>query len=112
MVELGELERSHEQFARRNVQVVVVSLEGLEEARKNQDQFPHLRVVSDQDKNLASRAKVIDENPAPTGAATAMPTTFLIDRRGVVRHIARPDRFIERFSPEEVLRGVDEYLPN
>ena len=39
MVELGELEAHYEDFARRNTRVVVVSLEGPEQARQTQADF-------------------------------------------------------------------------
>ena len=36
MIELGELERRHEDFARRNARVIVVSMEGLDDAKRTQ----------------------------------------------------------------------------
>ena len=44
---------------------------------------------------------------APSGEDVAAPTTLLIDGRGVVRWMFRPDRAIERLSPAEVLAAVD-----
>jgi hypothetical protein len=47
MTELGELERHSAEFARRNTRVVVVSVEGPEDASKTQIDFPHLIMVAD-----------------------------------------------------------------
>ena len=85
---------------------MVVSLESPQEARQTQDQFPHLRVVSDQDRELASRADVIDLSPAPAGGAMAMPAKVLIDREGIVRRIFRPQRYIVRVVHSGRLQGT------
>lgn len=53
MIELGELERRHEDFARRHARVIVISLEGHDEARQTQEDFPHLLVLTDQDRALS-----------------------------------------------------------
>jgi peroxiredoxin len=111
MVELGQLERHHEDFARRHTRVVVASLEDREKAEKTQQQFPHLLVLSDEQRGLADAAAVIHEHSAPGGGDTAAPTTFLIDRSGVVRWFFRPDRHIERLPAADVLDAVDRHLP-
>ena len=46
MIELGQLERRHEDFARQNARVIVVSMEGAEDAKKTQADFPHLVVLA------------------------------------------------------------------
>ncbi len=48
MIELGQLEGRHQDFDSRNVRVVAVSLDGLDDSRKTQDKFPHLVIVSDE----------------------------------------------------------------
>jgi hypothetical protein len=45
------------------------------------------------------------------GGDTLSPTTILVDRHGEVRAVLRKDRFIERFSPDEVLDAVKKYFP-
>jgi alkyl hydroperoxide reductase subunit AhpC len=40
MTELVQLERRHEDFPKRNARVIVVSVEGLDDARKTQADFP------------------------------------------------------------------------
>jgi peroxiredoxin len=110
MVELGELEARHSDFARRDARVVVVSIEGREDAQKTQEQFPHLVVLSDPERKLAAAADVIHKGVAPGGGDTTAPTTVLIDRQGVVRWLFRPDRHIERLSAAELLAAVDQHL--
>ena len=52
MVELGELEKHYDEFARRNTRVMVVSLEGTDEAEKTKSEFPHLLVAADKGRRL------------------------------------------------------------
>jgi alkyl hydroperoxide reductase subunit AhpC len=111
MVELGQLERRHEDFTRRNVLVLVVSLEGEDDAAKTQAQFQHLKVVADADHRLIDAAGVLHLGANPHGGDAAAPTTILIDRHGVVQWLFRPDRVITRLSPDEVLEAVDRHLP-
>jgi alkyl hydroperoxide reductase subunit AhpC len=110
MTELGELERHHAEFARRNTRVVVVSVESLEEARKTQTDFPHLVVVADAQRGLSSVADAIHPHSAPGGGDTAAPATLLVDPRGTVRWEYRPSRFLTRLSPDELLAAIDQHL--
>jgi alkyl hydroperoxide reductase subunit AhpC len=110
MTELGELERQHEEFARRNTRVVVVSVEGREAAKKTKADFPHLDVVADVRKGLTSVADAIHPGSAPDGGDTASPATLLVDRHGTVRWEYRPARFLSRLSPDELLAAIDEHL--
>ena len=38
------------------------------------------------------------------------PTTILVDGQGVVRWVFRPERFLTRLSPEELLAAVDQHV--
>ena len=111
MVELGQLERRHEDFARRNVRIFVVSLEGRDEAAKTQAQFPHLTAVADAEHHLIDAVGALHPHANPEGGDAAAPTTILIDRDGVVRWLFRPDRYLTRLSPDELLDAVDHHLP-
>jgi peroxiredoxin len=108
--ELGQLEARHQDFAGRNTQIVAVSLDGPEETARTQEKFPHLIVLSDAGGSLAGAAAVIGPHHSPYGGETVSPTTVLIDRHGQVRWVGRPDRYIERFSPDEVLKEVDQHF--
>ncbi|MGH7134333.1 MAG: redoxin domain-containing protein [Pirellulales bacterium] len=106
MIELGQLERRHEDFAKRNARVVVASLEEPEAARKTQAQFPHVVVLADHDRNLANAAEVIHARSTPEGGDTSAPTTIIIGPDGNVRWLYRPSAAIVRNSPDELLRAL------
>jgi peroxiredoxin len=111
MIELGQLEANWQEFEKRKVRVVVVSVEGREQATATKAEFPHLVVVADAERKLSGAVAVIHRHSAPDGGDTAAPTTFLIDGGGTVRWIFRPDRVFSRLSPSEVLAAVDREMP-
>jgi peroxiredoxin len=111
MIELGELEAHHEEFAKRQTRVVVASLDGQEESRKTQQDYPHLVVVADPERKLVSAAEVLHPKAGQHGEDAAAPTTFLIDKQGTVRSVFRPRQIISRLSAAEVLAAVDANLP-
>jgi alkyl hydroperoxide reductase subunit AhpC len=110
MVELGELERQHEEFARRNTRLVVASIDGPEAAKETQAKFPHLIVVTDAARGLATVADVILPHSGPNGCDSAAPATLLVDRQGAVRWEFRPTRILSRLSPDELLAAIDQHL--
>jgi alkyl hydroperoxide reductase subunit AhpC len=107
MTELVQLERRHDDFARRKTRVLVTSLEGLGEAKQTQADFPHLVVLADETRSLSEAAGVIHPHAGPDGGDADAPTTILVDRQGIVRFLYRSPSVIERLSPDEVLREVD-----
>jgi len=111
MIELGQLEAHWQEFEKRKVQVVVISIEGREEGKATQADFPHLVVVSDAERKLADALAVIHPHSAPDGSDTAAPTTILVDGKGTVRWIFRPDRVFTRLSPSELLATIDSKMP-
>jgi peroxiredoxin len=108
MVELGQLESRHEDFAARNTRIVAVSLDNQEDTAMTAKRFPHLVLVSDEQGSISGAVEVIGPHHGPDGKYTLSPTTILIDRRGQVRGVFRPDRYIVRRKPDEVLARVDE----
>ena len=110
MVELGELEKNHGEFEKRNVRVVVASLEEPDDAKLTQQEFPHLIVIADSQGKLIDAAQVLHVKAGPKGEDIAAPTTFFIDKEGTVRFLFRPKQVITRLSAKEVLRAVDEKL--
>ncbi len=111
MIELVQLERRHEDFARRHTRVVVISMESPEIARKTQEQFPHLIALADEGRGLSEAAGVVHPHGSPDGQDIDTPTTILVDRRGVVRWLYRSARFIARLAPDALLDAIDRYLP-
>ena len=110
MTELVQLEHRHADFSARKADVIVVSVEGLDDVRKSQADFPHLMVLSDHDLNLAKAAGVIHPQAGPDESDIELPTTLLVDRLGIVRWIYRSPSVIARLSPDEVLRAIDQYM--
>jgi peroxiredoxin len=111
MKELVQLERRHEDFAKRKTRVIVVSVEGLEDAAKTQAQFPHLLVLSDERHGLSDAANLIDaKNKGPDNSDIDAPTTILVDRHGMVRWVYRPGEVITRLSPDELLQAIDQHM--
>ena len=112
MVELGQLEKHHAEFAKRNVEVVVAAIEKQADAQKTQQEFPHLVVVADTDENLTNAVQVLHPDSHPEGGDTSAPTTLLIDGAGRVVWVHRPENYFGRLSPTEVLKAIDEKLPD
>jgi len=110
VIELGELEKNYDEFAKRNARVVVVSDEGLEDAQQTQKDFPHLVVVADADKKLISAVEVLHPHGGQHGKDVAAPTTFVIDKQGMVKGRYRTKQVIARLSAKEVLDMVDASL--
>ena len=111
MIELGELEAHHEDFARRNTRVVVASVDSPEESLKTQKDYPHLIVVADPERKLTTAAEVLHKGAGQHGEDVAAPTTFLIDKQGMVHWLFRPGQVVTRLSANEVLAAVDANLP-
>ena len=109
MAELGQLEKAHQEFDKRQARVIVVSLDDQETSAATQADFPHLLVLSDKDRGLVNAVHVIHEKSSPDGD-TAAPTTIIVDGDGTVRWTFRPDRFLKRLSPAEVVAALEEQL--
>jgi peroxiredoxin len=107
MVELGQLEKQIAEFKKRNVRLVVVSNDDQPTARETKKDFPGLDVVADTEQKLAKAVEVIHPGASMDGTDTNAPTTFLLDGTGTVRWMFRPDRFLERLSPRELLAAID-----
>src|SRR5262245_6724963 len=110
MVELGQLEAHYDEFAKRYTRVVAVSLDGLEDSKKTQQEFPHLTVVADHDHKLIDAVAVLHPGAGEHGEDTAAPTTIFVDKHGVVRALFRPTNVASRLSAGEVLATVDKKL--
>jgi peroxiredoxin len=69
-------------------------------------------VVTDPAQKLISAAEVLHRGAGKGGEDTAAPTTFYIDRQGMVRSLFRPRQVISRLSANDVLAAVDAKLAN
>jgi alkyl hydroperoxide reductase subunit AhpC len=111
MIELGQLERRQADFARRNTRTIVISVEGLDDARQTQSDYPHLFVLADQEHGLSDAAGLIHAHAGPDGGDIDAPTTILVDRHGSVKWLYRSPQAITRLSPDDVLQAVDQNMP-
>jgi thioredoxin-dependent peroxiredoxin len=110
MIELGQLEAHHDEFAKRHTRVVAVSVDGLDDSKKTQQDFPHLTVVADHDHNLVDAVAVLHPGAGEHGEDVAVPTTIFVDKHGVVRVLFRPTNVASRMSASEVLAAVDKKM--
>jgi len=109
MIELGQLERRHQDFEKHNTRVFVVSVEGLDDAQKTQGDFPHLVVISDHGHGLTNAAGTMHARAAPDGTDIDAPTTIDVDGYGTVRWLYRSPQVITRLSPDELLAAIDQH---
>ena len=109
MVELGQLEAHHDEFAKRHTRVVAVSVDGLDDSKKTKQDFPHLVIVADTDHKLVDAVQVMHAKAGEHGEDVAAPTTILVDQHGVVRALFRPTNVSSRLSAGEVLAMVDKF---
>src|SRR5262245_10501919 len=100
MVELVELEQRHADFDKKGAKVVAISRDEQTDAQATQTRFPHLVIVSDADQNLAKALGVVHPGAGHAGEDTNAPTTFYVDGAGIIRWLARPERFTTRLSPD------------
>ena len=110
MIELGQLEAHHDEFAKRHTRVVAVSVDGLDDSKKTKQVVPHLVVVADTDHKLVDAVEVLHAKAGERGEDVAAPTTILVDQHGVVRALFRPTNVGSRLSAREVLAMVDKEL--
>ena len=66
--------------------------------------------VADAEQQLISAAQVLHPGAGQHGEDVAAPTTFLIDKQGLVRALFRPRQVLSRLSASEVLTAVDTEL--
>lgn len=109
MTQLTELESHHADFERAGARVVVVSIEGRDEAAQTKSDFPHLTVVSDQDREISNAIDLINKGFSPDGGDSAAPTILLLDGAGQVRWLHRPERFIARPSAKELVAKIESW---
>jgi peroxiredoxin len=107
MTQLTELESYHGDFERAGADVVVVSIEGQAEASQTKSDFPHLTVVSDEQRELSTAIDLINKGFNPNGGDSAAPTILLLDGQGQVRWLHRPERFIARPSANGLVAKIE-----
>ena len=89
------------------MQVVAISNDAPDAARKTQKDVEHLLIIADTEQKLAKAVGVLHPGAGPQHTDTNAPTTILVDGSGVVRWLFRPSRVIERLPAVEVLALID-----
>ena len=107
MVELGELEKWKDEFAKRRVRVVAVSADDQVTTDAMAGQFPSLTLVADPELRLIRLAGAVHEAAGPGGKDIAAPTILFIDASGVVQDVFRADTLVERLYPGKLLHRAD-----
>ena len=110
MIELGQLEAHHDEFAKRHTRVVAVSVDSLHDSKKTQQGFPQLTVVADHDHKLVDATAVLHPGAGERGEDVAAPTTIVVGKHGLVRTLYRPSSVARRLSASEVLAMVDKEM--
>jgi peroxiredoxin len=111
MIELGELERRHADFEQKNTRIVAASVDGPGASRKTQADFPHLTIVADRERRMIHALGAVHPQGFPDGSDAPASTIILLDPKGTVRWLYRPDRAMALPSPDEVLAAMAQYLP-
>ena len=110
MMELGQLQEHHAEFANKNARIIAVSMDTPEDASKTQEQFRDLVILSDPNSSLIESIKAVHPHAGPGGIDATAPTTIILDKDGKIRWIDREDRFIARPSPQEVLSALEKNI--
>jgi alkyl hydroperoxide reductase subunit AhpC len=71
MIELGQLERHHDDFDTRRTQIIVASTEKTAEAKQTQADFPHLLVLADSEHGLINALGIMDPRLSPATGDSA-----------------------------------------
>jgi peroxiredoxin len=118
VTELGQLRAHWQEFLDRGVEVVAVSVDPPDVSERLRQRLGlDIRFLADERGTLMDALHVRDRNAAPpafmAGRPLAsrdvfLPTTFLVDRDGVIRWIYRPDTYRVRAPAEALLRAVDD----
>ena len=111
MIELGELNKRHAEFANREVRIVAVSADGLKDTEAIQADFPHLAILSDEKLSLVNALNAAHTAPSTQGKTIAAPTTLLVHHNGRIVWLFRPSRHIERLSVDELLARISGFAP-
>ncbi len=61
--------------------------------------------------HVCQTLNVIHPGAGHGGKDPAAPTTILVDGEGTVRWLFRPNRFLERLSPAQLLAAIEEHMP-
>jgi len=108
--ELGQLNEHFANFASRGLRIVAVSVDNREDTDRMQQQFPQLILLADPERKMTDAFQAMHKGAGPGHSDVAAPTTVLLDKTGHVQWYFRPDRVIERLTPDQLLTAVQPHL--
>ena len=88
------------------MRLVAASTDDVADAARAAADFPNLTFLADREGTLLAALEAFDTARGPGGIPLAAPTLLLLDGSGIVRHVFRPDRFVERLHPDQLLAVV------
>jgi len=80
---------------------------GVRMTPRKRNRIFRITVVADQGHKLVDAVAVLHAGAGEHGEDVAVPTTIIVDKRGVVRALFRPTSVARRLSAREVLAIVD-----
>ena len=98
----------------RGIELVAISTDTPEKIRAGRDKHgARATLLADPDLEITDRYNLRNPfNIHPGGiGGLPIPTTFLVDAKGIVRWIDQTDDYMLRSSPERVMAAIEEHLP-
>ena len=90
---------------------MAVTIDIPEEARTLQRRFENVTLYSDTERTLVQSLDIVRQDDfAPGGAESVIPTTLLVDADGTIKWIYRPQSIVRRLGVDELLAAADESL--
>ena len=106
-MQLGELQEYYAEFQKAGVRVYAVSVDSPEHnARLKVRLGAGYEILSDVQGELLDALDIRQARRSMTGKDTAIPTTYLLDRAGVVRWVYRAESWRVRPHPQEALDAI------
>ena len=89
------------------VQILAISPDANEQSQSLAERLrARYRFLTDRDLALTSGYGLVHARGGPSGQDVPMPTTVVLDKRGIVRWLSIADNYQVRPDPQEVVRAV------
>jgi peroxiredoxin len=109
--ELRSFQQQKSAFARRNVQVVAISVDASEEsARLAGSQGYDFPILSDPGARVIREYGVVHEHGGEEGKDIARPAEFLVDHAGTIRWVNLSPNILARLRPQTALDAIDQII--
>lgn len=106
---MRSLEQHLEEFKKRNVRVLAISVDTPEQSKKLSQQRGYtFSILSDAQRQVIKRYDLLHAGGGPTGDI-ARPAEFLLDAEGIVRWMNLTEDYRIRPKPEDILATIDRF---